>query len=344
MQRVTITIDDELMSELDRIIATRGYQNRSEAIRDLARAGIREAAAGIDTQRDCVAALVYIYDHAARQLPKRLTETFHDHHELSLSSLHVHLDHDSCMEVTVLRGKTGQVQHFAEHVIAERGVRHGRVVVMPTDALAPRRAPGKTGSRRPRHRHGSRPRAGHGARNCALRTAALVGARPSPVADGRKRPDGLPYGIRISRCQTANASPPAEARARAPRIPPPLSWGQASLPRMTGSRAPRRRGVLARHPWRARGTPGAYEAPASPCEEDARLSALHRGDFRPWAALLAPGLSPGGRRASSSQPGRSARRAVPRAFRARGCKSPRGTPLPAPPTGLPLEGARHERG
>jgi CopG family transcriptional regulator, nickel-responsive regulator len=138
MQRVTITIDDELMTELDRIITARGYQNRSEAIRDLARAGIREAGETLDAKRDCVAALVYIYDHAARELPKRLTETFHDHHELSLSSLHVHLDHDSCMEVTVLKGKTGAVQHFAEHVIAERGVRHGRVVMMPTQAL-PRR-------------------------------------------------------------------------------------------------------------------------------------------------------------------------------------------------------------
>jgi CopG family nickel-responsive transcriptional regulator len=76
--------------------------------------------------------VVYIYDHAARELPKRLTEAFHDHHELSLSSLHVHLDHDSCMEVTVLKGKTGAVQRFADHVIAERGVRHGRVVLMPT--------------------------------------------------------------------------------------------------------------------------------------------------------------------------------------------------------------------
>jgi len=131
MQRVTITIDDELMTELDRIIAARGYQNRSEAIRDLARAGIREASATLDAQRDCVAAVVYIYDHAARELPKRLTETFHDHHELSLSSLHVHLDHDSCMEVTVLKGKTGAVQHFADHVIAERGVRHGKIVRMP---------------------------------------------------------------------------------------------------------------------------------------------------------------------------------------------------------------------
>ncbi len=139
MQRVTITIDDDLMAELDRIIASRGYQNRSEAIRDLARAGIREAAERLDSQRDCVAALVYVYDHAARQLPRRLTETFHDHHELSLSSLHVHLDHDSCLEVTVLKGKTGDVQHFAEHVIAERGVRHGRVVMMPAGGARPRR-------------------------------------------------------------------------------------------------------------------------------------------------------------------------------------------------------------
>ena len=69
MQRVTITIDDELMTELDRIIAARGYQNRSEAIRDLARAGIRQAAETLDKQRDCVAALVYVYDHDARQFP-----------------------------------------------------------------------------------------------------------------------------------------------------------------------------------------------------------------------------------------------------------------------------------
>ena len=105
MQRVTITIDDELMTELDRIIEARGYQNRSEAIRDLARAGIRQAAETIDKHRDCVAALVYVYDHHARQLAKRLADTFHDHHELSLASMHAHLDHDNCMEVTILRGK-----------------------------------------------------------------------------------------------------------------------------------------------------------------------------------------------------------------------------------------------
>ena len=159
MQRVTITIDDELMSELDRIIAARGYQNRSEAIRDLARAGIRDAAESLDRQRDCVAALVYVYDHAARQLSKRLADTFHDHHELSLASMHAHLDHDSCMEVTILRGKTEKVRKFAEHVIAERGVRHGRVVLVPTEALAKPHAPGPAAPHSHPHRHaGPRPR------------------------------------------------------------------------------------------------------------------------------------------------------------------------------------------
>jgi CopG family transcriptional regulator, nickel-responsive regulator len=130
MQRLTITVDDELVAEIDRVVTARGYQNRSEAIRDLTRAGLQQAAlAGGDTQ-DRVAALVYVYDHAARELSKRLTRAFHDHHTLSLASLHVHLDHDSCMEVNVLRGRSDEVQHFAEHVVAERGVRHGQVVMM----------------------------------------------------------------------------------------------------------------------------------------------------------------------------------------------------------------------
>ncbi|ODR98213.1 nickel responsive regulator [Methyloceanibacter superfactus] len=148
MQRVTITLDDDLMDELDTIIAARGYQNRSEAIRDLARAGIREAAEHVHGQRDCVAALVYVYDHAARQLSKRLTKAFHDHHEMSLASLHVHLDHDTCLEVTVLRGKSDDVQHFGEHVIAERGVRHGEIVRMPVEQ------PAKPARKHSAHSHG----------------------------------------------------------------------------------------------------------------------------------------------------------------------------------------------
>ena len=132
MQRLTITVDDELVAEIDRLVCARGYQNRSEAVRDLARAGLQQAALKTGDAQECVAALVYVYDHAARELSKRLTRAFHDHHTLSLASLHVHLDHDSCMEVNVLRGPSAEVQRFAEHVVAERGVRHGQVVMMTT--------------------------------------------------------------------------------------------------------------------------------------------------------------------------------------------------------------------
>ena len=78
-----------------------------------------------------MAALVYVSDHAARELSKRLTNAFHDHHELSLTTLHVHLDHGSCMEVSVLKGAGDAVRKMAERVIAERGVRHGRAVIIP---------------------------------------------------------------------------------------------------------------------------------------------------------------------------------------------------------------------
>jgi CopG family nickel-responsive transcriptional regulator len=134
MQRVTITLDDDLMADLDRMIAARGYQNRSEAIRDFVRAGIRQAAEETSSSEECgVAALVYVYDHEARELAKRLTQSFHEHHDLSLASLHIHLDHESCMEVTVLKGKAAEIQHLADHVVAERGVRHGRLVMVPVE-------------------------------------------------------------------------------------------------------------------------------------------------------------------------------------------------------------------
>ena len=134
MQRVTITLDDELMNVIDEFANARGYQSRSEAIRDLARIGLEQRTAAMDSGGDCAAAVVYVYDHEVRELPKRLTRAYHDHHDLSLATFHVHLDRESCLEVTMLRGPRAEVQHCAEHVIAERGVRHGRIVMVPMAA------------------------------------------------------------------------------------------------------------------------------------------------------------------------------------------------------------------
>jgi CopG family nickel-responsive transcriptional regulator len=133
MQRVTITVDDELMAHIDALIVRRGYQNRSEAIRDLARAGLQQARNEAAAGEDCIAALVYTYDHGRRELPKRLANTFHDHHDMSVSTLHVHLARERCLEVNVLKGESDEVRHFADHVIAERGVRHGQLVMLPAE-------------------------------------------------------------------------------------------------------------------------------------------------------------------------------------------------------------------
>ncbi|MXP64528.1 nickel-responsive transcriptional regulator NikR [Roseomonas sp. M0104] len=153
MQRVTVTLDDDLVAELDRLVARRGDGNRSETVRDLLRDGLRESAAAAGEEGASLGALVYTYAHEQRDLARRLTGAFHHHHDLSVSSLHLHLDQDMCLEIAVLRGEAGALRHFAEHVMAERGVRHGRLVLLP-DAAAEEKAREKAGGegqgRRPR--------------------------------------------------------------------------------------------------------------------------------------------------------------------------------------------------
>ncbi len=152
MQRITVTLDDDLVDELDKFQRERGYQNRSEALRDLTRAGLAQRSQAV-AEGACVAALVYVYDHETRALAKRLANAQHHHHDLSVATLHVHLDHESCLEVAVLRGASPQVRHFAEHVMAERGVRHGQLVVVPVDVAAETHAHGDDGSDGDTHAH-----------------------------------------------------------------------------------------------------------------------------------------------------------------------------------------------
>ena len=142
MQRITITIDDALVDEIDRLIKTRGYQNRSEAVRDLVRAGLIATQSVGGRARECVASLAYVYDRHTRELPKRLAHAFQDHHNLCLATMRVTLDHASCMEVSALRGPTSQVERFAEGVMVERGVRHGRLTLIPAEIASGRHAHG----------------------------------------------------------------------------------------------------------------------------------------------------------------------------------------------------------
>ena len=130
MQRVTISVDDNMARAIDEYNARSGYTNRSEAMRDLVRDALVEKKA-IEETRDCVAAVSYVYDYDGRDLAMRLDRAQHEHHDLTISSMRTRLDHKFCMEVTLLRGQTGAVRKLAEATIAERGVRFGQINLVP---------------------------------------------------------------------------------------------------------------------------------------------------------------------------------------------------------------------
>jgi CopG family nickel-responsive transcriptional regulator len=137
VQRITVTIDDDLLDMLDKLCTRHGYTSRSEAIRDLVRhAQTHEHAE--HGREPCVATLTYVYEHETRNLAKRLTNEQHDHYDLSVATLHVHLNHDDCLEVAVLRGAVDEVRAFADMVTTQRGVRHGSLHIVPSaDAAGP---------------------------------------------------------------------------------------------------------------------------------------------------------------------------------------------------------------
>ena len=125
MDRITITIEPELLAGLDAFLQVKGYAGHSEALRDQLRERLRVESTVQDGDGRCLAALTYVYEHHKRQLSNRSTDLHHDRHDLTIATLHVHLDQDSCLEVAVLRGEVGQVRTLSEGVISQSGVRYG---------------------------------------------------------------------------------------------------------------------------------------------------------------------------------------------------------------------------
>jgi CopG family transcriptional regulator, nickel-responsive regulator len=131
MRRLTMSLDDDLADAFDRLVRERGYENRSEAFRDVLRHDLGEVRRRERPDGPCIATLSYLYDHHQRQLAARLTDMQHDHHELTIATTHAHLDHDLCIETVILRGRTDEVQAFAQAVIAQPGVSHGQLHLVP---------------------------------------------------------------------------------------------------------------------------------------------------------------------------------------------------------------------
>src|SRR5580704_5702071 len=140
MRRLTISVDDDLADTFDRLVKEKGYVNRSEAFRDLVRGALKDASIREGTAKYCVGALSYVYNHHERQLASRLTTMQHDHHDVTVSTMHAHLDHENCIETVILRGPTEAVMHFAEDVIAQTGVRHGKFYPIPAELESGKKA------------------------------------------------------------------------------------------------------------------------------------------------------------------------------------------------------------
>jgi CopG family transcriptional regulator, nickel-responsive regulator len=147
MDRFTISLDENLAAAFDALIAERGYSTRSEAVRDILRSHLQLNEQKRNSKGSCVAALSYIYNHHERELAERLTSIQHAHHDLTISTMHAHLDHDECLETVMLKGPVSQVRQFAEEIVAERGVRHGQLNLVSVELGKPHRHGGST------HRH-----------------------------------------------------------------------------------------------------------------------------------------------------------------------------------------------
>lgn len=124
LMRVGISLPENLLNKFDEIILQRGYSSRSEGVRDAIRSYIVNFEWMSDVHGERVGVITIVYSHSQRGLEDNLTEIQHDFGGLIQSSLHVHLDHDNCLEVVVLRGEGQDVKKAAERMMALKGVKH----------------------------------------------------------------------------------------------------------------------------------------------------------------------------------------------------------------------------
>jgi len=149
LSRTGVALDSDLLERFDKLISRLGYTNRSEAFRDLIRDRLI-AERTSSPNSTVVGTITLIYDHHARGVTEKLTEIQHANHELVVSTSHAHLDHDSCLEVLIVHGRSRQVEEFSGRLISLKGVQHGRLVM----TVAQPRSGHRHGNRKPHtHKH-----------------------------------------------------------------------------------------------------------------------------------------------------------------------------------------------
>jgi len=133
LERIGISLEGDLLAQFDRLIAGKGYVNRSEAIRDLIRDALVQREWSESSGKDeRVAVVTLVYDHDASSLAQKLAHIQHENHRAVVSALHVHLDAHNCLEVLVLRGRARDVVSMGEGLVSTKGVKHGKLVPATT--------------------------------------------------------------------------------------------------------------------------------------------------------------------------------------------------------------------
>jgi CopG family transcriptional regulator, nickel-responsive regulator len=129
--RFSVSLPPKLLLDLDQMTSEQGYDNRSLAVADMIRDRLVEHRQKFGKE-DIAGTITLVYDHHKQHVQATLTDIQHDHHELIISTLHVHLDHHNCLEVLVVRGKAGMIKKIADELIAAKGVKHGKLTVTTT--------------------------------------------------------------------------------------------------------------------------------------------------------------------------------------------------------------------
>ena len=131
LERFGVSMEDDLLSRFDELIAARGYASRSEAIRDLVRQElVKEEWA--DPNAEVIGTVTIVYTHHEHELSNILAELQHTCHESIICSTHIHLDAHNCLEIIIVRGKSNRVKYIANALISTRGVKHGQLVSTTT--------------------------------------------------------------------------------------------------------------------------------------------------------------------------------------------------------------------
>lgn len=132
LTRFGVSMPEELIKRFDQYIAEQGYTNRSEAIRDLVRKVLLEPG-GLKADQLVAGTIVMVYDHHAADLPLQLIELQHNYHHDIISTMHVHLNHDQCLEIIVVRGLLSKLRELQHKIQVQKGVLYAELSVTYLD-------------------------------------------------------------------------------------------------------------------------------------------------------------------------------------------------------------------